>query len=74
MLTSLRLVTRPESGVERMASNRIRVDLPSPLRPTMPIRSALFKAEGNAIEDGTGCIRDREVLAAEQVCHWELLS
>ena len=35
---------------------------------------ALFKAEGNAVEDGAGCVRDREVLAAEQVCHWELLS
>ena len=35
---------------------------------------ALFQAEGDAVEDGAGCKRDREVLAAEQVCHWELLS
>src|SRR3954454_16992779 len=39
MLTSPRLVTRPESGVDRSASSRISVDLPSPFLPTMPIRS-----------------------------------
>src|SRR5919112_6262939 len=39
MLTSPRLVTRPESGVDRSASSRIRVDLPSPFLPTIPIRS-----------------------------------
>ena len=39
MRTPLRLVTRPESGVRRPDSSPRRLDLPSPLRPTMPIRS-----------------------------------
>jgi hypothetical protein len=35
---------------------------------------ALLESEGYAIENGAGCVRDHEVLAAEQVCHVELLS
>ncbi len=38
-VTPPRRVTRPESGSRRPASIRSRVDLPSPLRPTMPMRS-----------------------------------
>jgi len=38
-VTPPRTVTRPELGVSRPASIAIRLDLPSPLRPTTPIRS-----------------------------------
>lgn len=39
MVSPPRRVTRPESGVMMPARSLRSVDLPSPLRPTMPIRS-----------------------------------
>ena len=51
MSTPPRRVTRPASGSMRPARSRSRVDLPSPLRPTMPIAVALVEADGHGVED-----------------------
>ena len=52
----LRRVTRPESGCSWPVSSRSRLDLPSPLRPTMPMRAPSLTPERDRLEHHLGRI------------------
>ena len=65
----LRRVTRPESGWIWPVSTPSRLDLPSPFRPTMPIRAPSFTP--SVTDSNTTWFGYCQVycLGSEQVCH-----
>ena len=61
--------TRPVSGSEAPVSTSSRVVLPSPLRPTTPIRSPRADAERDVGEQRADAVRLRDPLEVDQVGH-----
>ena len=68
-VTPPRRVTRPPSGSMRPASRRSRVDLPSPLRPTTPIRSPSLSPTVTESKMTRVGIFEVQRFGSEQMCH-----
>jgi hypothetical protein len=59
-------------GTQRQQAHQSGLTVAVPAHHANPV--TLLKPEGNAVQDGAGCVGDGEVFAAKKVCQRELLS